>query len=225
MNYTPAESDLIDIHSHSGAAEPGLFRILNIFTHDFTRLPENQAVSVGLHPWYIDEGSESTFEGILIKTAGLPQVMAIGETGLDKLCSIPMEKQEAIFRVHIRIANEVRKPLIIHCVRAYPELTGFRKLSEPGIAWVVHGFSGKTRTAEELVEKDFYLSVGNRMLMDRKKSREFCSVIPMDHIFVETDDDKVPLEEIYRETAELYHVTVPALKKSILGNYMKVFKR
>lgn len=83
--------------------------------------------SAGLHPWYIDEtGWKTSFEAL--KQFSLQnQVIAIGECGLDKVCKTSFSLQQEVFIAQLLWANEINKPLIIHCVKAFDEILGLLK--------------------------------------------------------------------------------------------------
>ena len=77
--------------------------------------------SVGVHPMKLAGLGENVFTGIE-DTARMEKVIAIGECGLDRRSPICMKTQEEILDVQVGLAEELRKPLIIHCVKAYSEL-------------------------------------------------------------------------------------------------------
>ena len=64
---------------------------------------------------------ENVFTGIE-DTVRMEKVIAIGECGLDRRSPICMKTQEEILDVQVGLAEELRKPLIIHCVKAYSEI-------------------------------------------------------------------------------------------------------
>ncbi len=110
----------INIHAHSiSTSTPDEFVLPNcIVSKDYLY---DQACSAGIHPWYVDLNEEAQWEA-LVKYAEKPQVIAIGECGLDKLCATEWNRQLHLFEKQIVLANELKKPLIIHCVRAYHEV-------------------------------------------------------------------------------------------------------
>jgi TatD DNase family protein len=225
MIISPAESDYIDIHSHSKKPDKDVFRILNIFSRDYNELPNNQALSVGLHPWHINDTSTENLQEILQHSALLSQVKAIGETGLDRIISISLEKQEEVFITHIKIASEYNKPLIIHCVKAYSEMVRIKNKFQANLGWIIHGFDGNLNIAEELVAKGFYISLGPRLLKNKIKTAKIKEFIPVGKIFIETDEDKTLIRNLYLRISELYSIDVSDLQKIIRENYFKVFKQ
>ena len=85
--------------------------------HQLALKYDNFWASAGVHP--DNEGvAEPGFEDLL-RLGAMPKVVAIGETGLDYYrlngrSIADMEWQRERFRVHIRAARELKKPLIIH---------------------------------------------------------------------------------------------------------------
>jgi TatD DNase family protein len=111
-----------DIHTHRLPTNPDITAIVSVEAGS-TDLSDYAYCSVGIHPRHTNMTGLSDLEA----TAKHPNVVAIGETGLDKLASIPMEQQEKLFKTHIELAGKLRKPLIIHCVKAWPALIRIRK--------------------------------------------------------------------------------------------------
>ncbi len=71
-----------------------------------------------------------------------------------------MKTQEEILEVQVRLAEELCKPLIIHCVKAYSELIAVRKRTKSSVAWIVHGYNNNERILRQLLDHGFYISVG-----------------------------------------------------------------
>ncbi len=211
----------IDIHTHK--QEPCDNAIINCpldKVEDFIKEFPQQAISVGLHPWDIGVNDEEKIQ-FLNKAAVLPQVIAIGETGLDKLCKTPFEEQKEIFQAQLKIAQKVEKPLIIHCVKAYEEIIAIKKEQKLTKAWIIHGFRGKKELALQLIGQGFYLSFGKGI----EHLQETITSIPMDKIFLETDDSDVSIEEVYQKTAQLLTINIEDLAHQIRQNYRQVFNR
>lgn len=119
----------VDIHTHRLPQVPGT-AIANCYPETFS--PQSGGwYSVGIHPWHIGRsgGEHSGVEGaVASRVCGLeelvrhPQVLAVGEAGLDKLADAPMDLQVEVFRCQACLAEEVGKPLVIHLVKAVDEL-------------------------------------------------------------------------------------------------------
>ena len=139
----------------------------------------------------MSRGEEFDYE-FYKKLAGHPKAVAIGECGLDyyRLTSDTKEAQEKAFLQHIELAEEVKKPLMIHCRNAFADLirilkTQSRKLKAdyPG---VIHFFSGTTDDAKELLSLGFLFSFGGVITFTRDYD-EVVRFIPLERIVLETD--------------------------------------
>lgn len=102
----------------------------------------------------------------------------------------------------IEIAEHLHKPLVIHCVRSFNELTELRR-DHRATPWVVHGFTGSIELYTQLTKWDIGVSFGAAILdPQRTKVRETLAVADPYRIFLETDDSGADIHEIYR-TAKL----------------------
>ena len=133
-----------------------------------------------------------------------PQVLAVGEAGLDKLADAPMDLQVEVFRCQACLAEEVGKPLVIHLVR-------------PSNPWIIHGFRGKAALAEEYLKHGFYLSFG-----EKYQEVALCRV-PADRLFIETDESEVSIGELYARAAEVRGISPEELGETLRRNVCKVF--
>lgn len=161
-------------------------------------------ISVGLHPWHVGTDWEEQLR-MLGEVAGKKRVMLIGETGLDKLCKTDFALQQTIFLRQIELAEEVQKPLIIHCVKAWPELIAIRKKVLPSVPWVIHGFRGKPELASQLLELGLYLSFGEKFNVDSLR------ITPLEKLCTETDESKLSIEDICFRIAEVKGISVEEL--------------
>ena len=89
-----------------------------------------------------------------------PSVIALGEAGLDKSIDAPLSLQTEVFTEQVKLSEAFRKPLVIHCVKAWDELLAVKKDLNPQMPWVIHGFRGNDILAEQLIRKGLYLSFG-----------------------------------------------------------------
>ena len=128
-----------DVHTHNLHAGPGA--IINI--EPDTPLPPEGTFSTGVHPWRSSEAG--TLWPLVEKTAADPRIAAIGECGLDRLRGAPLPRQAELLRLHALLAERLRKPLIVHCVRAWAELLAAHRAIRPAQPWIIHGFPGGDR--------------------------------------------------------------------------------
>ena len=80
-----------------------------------------------------------------------------------------------------KLAEETRKPLIIHCVGRYGLLTDLHRELRPTQPWIIHGFTGKPELARQLVAEGFFFS-----LRPDSPVRQY-GVIPENRLFTESD--------------------------------------
>ena len=178
---------LVDIHSHQIASEPNIKKLFNLDINEEVLnfdlesfFGNNTSVSVGIHPWSVSENPEQLdfLEAVMSDS----RVKAIGEIGLDKLKGPDLKLQEDVFLKQIRLAERVRKPVVIHCVRSFNELIGIKKIIKPKIPMVIHGFNKKSEVAAELIKKGFILSFG-KALLDSDLVKEALKLCPIEQVF------------------------------------------
>jgi len=144
--------------------------------------------AVAVHP---NEASDFTQADAdeLANLATLPQVRAIGETGLDYYWGrVDPAVQQAAFRTHIEIAKQAGKALVIHDRDAHDDV--LRILEEVGAPehTVFHCFSGDISMSRYCVERGYVLSFSGTVTFKNAAAlRESASVVPLDLMLVETD--------------------------------------
>lgn len=173
--------------------------------------------SVGIHPWNLTlEHSEHQWEA-LCQSVKDKRTIAIGECGLDKLKGPSLELQTAIFKQEAALAEDSSLPLIIHCVKAFNELILLKKEISPRQPWIIHGFRGKPSLALDCIRHGFYLSLGSRFQTDTLKA------IPLDRLFIETDESEESIGSIYQRIAEVKGISLQELTEAINKNVREVF--
>lgn len=178
----------MNIHSHIPAADTVYNLTLPELRAD--SYPDSeQLLSVGLHPWWITPQWEDDFRAVQ-RWASNPQVLFIGETGLDHLKGPDQKWQELVFRKHAELAESVGKPLIIHCVKAMQELIALKKELAPRQLWIYHGFRGKPQQLQQLILAGFHVSFG---ALFNPESLRAC---PPHLRHAESDDSPIPFQEI-----------------------------
>ncbi len=225
MIPSPRPGDLVDIHTHQPDLQPGLFCVRNLFVQDAGTRPAggSEALSVGLHPWHLEQVDINKQLGLLEQVADRPEVVAIGEAGIDRAITIPYPKQEDAFMAQLSIAEQVRKPLIIHCVRAFPELLAILKKHPPAVPVLVHGYRGNLDIARRLVDRGVYLSFGHILLHEGSRQARFFHKLPPDRIFLETDDMNVQIGQVYARASLLMGWSLLQWKEQIIRNYHECF--
>jgi TatD DNase family protein len=152
---------------------------------------EGVVATVALHPNEAPESTDLDADLAAIgELAKLPQVRAIGETGLDyyRTDEPGRPQQEESFRRHIALAKESGKALVIHDRDAHADV--LRVLDDEGAPdrVVLHCFSGGPDFARECAGRGFVLSfAGNVTFKSASQLREAVAVTPLDQLLVETD--------------------------------------
>jgi TatD DNase family protein len=115
---------------------------------------------VGIHPNHTHEAKPGDWEQIE-QLAVHPQVVGIGETGLDNYWKdAPLDGQRDAFIQHIELSRRVCKPFVVHCREAEQEvLEVLRQSAATGpLNGVMHSFCGSPETATACLELGLYLS-------------------------------------------------------------------
>lgn len=200
---------IYDIHTHHHPSTPGE-AIVQLAPNAFYPQP-GHLYSVGLHPWDIHDDWRVQMAGLLIKALH-PQAVMIGETGIDKKNSTtPIEIQEAVFREHIRLSELLRKPLIIHCVKAFDEILAIRKATKATLPWIIHGFHGSIEQWRQLTRAGLHMSVGYHHAPSLIKE------IPLADLLVESDEHD-DMEMVYNLVREGTGINVALLKQHVSDN-------
>jgi len=118
----------------------------------------------------------------------------------------------------------LRKPVVIHCVRAWEELVSAHKKLKPHMPWLVHGFRGKSELGMQLISKGMYLSFWFDFIL-KPESAHLLKSLPREKIFLETDGADVDIRDIYKKVSSDLEVTIEELKKNILSNYKTIFNK
>jgi len=210
-----------DIHTHhapTGKADQ--MAILNFYCH-FERVKDGFPCSTGLHPWHIDHYAWD--REMLLKYVLQPNVLAIGECGLDKVCATDWGLQVVAFTQQIGLAHECLKPLIIHCVRAFDEVMQLLDQIKPAVPVIFHGFNKNRDVADKLLGRGYYLSFGSAMLNDHSPAAEVLATIPADQFFLETDDAQVSIEQIYDRVALIRKTSLETVVLQVQENFNRLF--
>lgn len=206
----------IDTHTHNQQNDHTSFQLHNVIVGRDSFL--TPPCSVGIHPRHIDTDIDAQF-AILENYANHKNVLAIGECGLDKLCETDWSIQTDLFQRQITLAEKTKKPLIIHCVRAYQEIQQLlNKTTQPT---VFHGFNKKIELARQLLKQGHYISLGTDILRGHMDAH--LRELPLDKIFLETDGKPISIIDIYTYFCGVRKITTEQLQEQMVRNFEKVF--
>lgn len=204
--------DFLDFHHH----KPHQIGIYNLNPNEESPIGK---FSVGLHPKDITENWKSDFEKIK-KISLSENCLAIGECGLDGLIDIDEKLQNEIFQAHISWAEEIKKPIIIHCVRRFSQILHYKTAKVP---LIIHGFNKKENIAQELLDAGFYLSFGYAAL-ENLSLQNVIKNIPIQRLFLETDDFDFDIIKLYEKVSEIKSIPLENLKNKMWENLNHIVK-
>jgi TatD DNase family protein len=212
-----AENPYIDIHTHAAVTRPGVMAVVSFRIGREGELPQTP-FSAGIHPW---DAAEATDDWFSFFAETRPGMVAVGEIGLDfSIENADRERQTAIFERQLQTAEEHGLPVVIHCVKAYDELiAGLRKRRMK--AAVIHGFTGSPELARQLVRDGLFVSFGEQSFRS-VRTVEALRKIPLENVFLESDESALSIEEIYEKAAAVLGLDVSALQDTMMGNYEKL---
>ena len=145
--------------------------------------------AVGIHP-HDSARVPSDYLHELEKMAGQPQVVAIGEIGLDFYRDrSPRPQQRDVFRQQLRLAKKMNKPIIIHALAAHDEV--LKILKEEGLpdsGGVMHCFSGDLSLADKCLALGLYISIAGPVTYAKNTGlQEVAAALPLEKLLIETD--------------------------------------
>lgn len=208
--------------------------------------PDILWATVGQHP---NDNRDEVFDYVkMLELARNEKVVAIGECGLDyfriKADDVEAEKerQEILFRLHIQLAKEVGKPLMIHARPHMNSMDAYTRviniLEEENFMGKVnfHFFVGDKETAERIVGNGWTVSFDGPITFSTDYD-EVIKSIPIENIMAETDAPfAAPMphrgktnrpeyvEFIYKKIAGIKGIDEEIARKNMLGNIAKVFR-
>ncbi|MFC1567695.1 TatD family hydrolase [Pseudomonadota bacterium] len=193
--------------------------------------------SVGVHPNH-EVAEEPTVEQ-LCRLSDHPKCVAIGETGMDFFRHhVDPAVQESRFRTHIRAAQQLSKPVIVHNRDADSE--SIRILTEEEIGkcgGIMHCFSADWETARAALDLDMYISFSGNVTFKRNDElREVARQVPMDRLLIETDspylapmphrgkrNEPTYVKHVARCIADVKGLSIQDVAETSTNNALKVF--
>ncbi|MEX0923855.1 MAG: TatD family hydrolase [Rhodovibrionaceae bacterium] len=245
LDYLQRDNDLEEVIGRARRA--GVGRMVTICT----KLSEFAAVraiaqrfpdvdcSAGVHPHEAGaEGQETPAR--LLELAALPEVVGIGETGLDYYYEhSAREAQQTSFRAHIAAARETGLPLIVHARDADEDTVAIleEEHAKGAFSGVIHCFTAGPVLAEAALAIGFYISLAGIVTFKNAEGlRETARKVPLERLLVETDSPylaPVPKRGKLNEPAYVVHtadclaklfgVPVETLAQETSDNFRKLF--
>jgi TatD DNase family protein len=183
----------------------------------------------GIHPWWIEDLTQEDISSLkvhIINLIGNGKLWALGESGIDRSCPETLSAQIDLFHWHMELSEKHGLPLIIHSVRAGADFLQILKERRPDRPWIFHDFRGNEQLLQDLLRlhPSCYFSFG--MSIDNSPQiRELLPQVPLDHLFLETDDQKhLDIHDIYLRAAHHLGVDLDLLKSQTWNNFNKISK-
>lgn len=144
--------------------------------------------TVGIHPHYVAAATEADWER-QAELARLPEVVAIGETGLDFYRDLsPRPLQREAFERHLALAAEVGKPIVVHSRDAGDEALEHLARWRGRVRAVLHCFSGDAAMMRRAMDLGCAISIaGNVTYPSAVGIREAARQAPAASLLLETD--------------------------------------
>lgn len=193
--------------------------------------------SVGLHPDYTDCREPSSDD--LVRLAGHPRVVAIGETGLDYYrLTGDLEWQRERFRRHIRAAVECGKPLIIHTRAAAEDTLRIMEEERAGrVGGVMHCFTETAEVAKRALAMGFHISFSGIVTFKNALDlKEVARLVPLERLLVETDapylapvphrgrtNEPAYVRHVAEEIARLRGISLDEVIQATTTNFFSLF--
>lgn len=205
--------------------------------HALATTHANLYASAGTHPDYPDT-EEPTVER-LVALAGLPKVVAIGETGLDYFRQQgDLEWQRQRFRTHIRAARDAGKPLVIHTRAAADDTIRIMREEHAGDAGgVMHCFTETLDVAQKALDLGFHISFSGIVTFKNAVAlKEVARRVPLERMLIETDspylapapyrgkrNEPMYVPQVAQEIARLRDIALPDVAAATSANFFQLF--
>ncbi|MFA6169368.1 MAG: TatD family hydrolase [Candidatus Margulisiibacteriota bacterium] len=180
------------------AKEAGLEAIVNIALDADARrkakliaadYPGYVFTAVGIHPHEASEWTDQT-EADLLAYAKEHKLVGFGEMGLDYHYKLsPPEKQQAVFRRQLQLAQELDLPAIIHSRDAVQEtITIIREENQGKLKGVLHCFAGDPQLEQTALEAGLFIGYTANITYPKATIiRESAARVPLERLLIETD--------------------------------------
>jgi TatD DNase family protein len=170
------------------------------------------SATVGIQPNHVAEAAADAWDQV-VRLAGHPRVVALGETGLDRHWDFtPFAQQEDYFARHLELARQHELPVVIHCRKAEADVVRMLRQDferHGPVRGVMHSFTGDAPTATACLEMGLYISFAGMITYKNAQDlRDVAKAVPFDRLLVETDSPylaPVPVRGQRNEPAFVVH--------------------
>jgi TatD DNase family protein len=196
LDFPDFDADRDALVARARAASVGRMVSISTRVRKFDRLKEiasrypDVTVSIGTHPHNAAEEPDVTADD-LVRIAGDPMVVAIGEAGLDyHYDNSPVEAQREGFIRHIDAARRTKLPLVIHAREADDDVASILEdeTGKGAFPFVLHCFSSGPGLAKRGLALGGYVSFSGILTFKNSDAlRAIAADVPLDRLLVETD--------------------------------------
>lgn len=141
--------------------------------------------TAGIHPECVETVTDGYLD-VLQSYLSHPKCVALGEIGLDYHWDTPRDLQMTIFTQQLDLANQLKKPVIVHDREAHGDVMEvLRKYKPQGL---MHCFSGSVEMMREVLKLGMSISLGGTVTFkNARHSVECAKEVPLDKLLLETD--------------------------------------
>ena len=218
----------LDIHTHSRIEADTSIAVASLSIEEIRLENTSQEFSsAGIHPWWLEDIGPEEIEKLKLHVENMVKagrLWGIGETGFDRSYPEFMEQQKELFEWHLNLSETYKLPLVIHNVRSGSDFLEVLKKKSPLMPWIFHDFRGNEELVKSLLQlhPNTFFSFG-LSLDNSPQIRELLPLIPLENLFLETDNQKhLDIHDIYVRAAEQLKVDVDFLKSQIWHNFKKL---
>lgn len=204
--------------------------------------------AVGIHPNDAATWNNKTLPE-LRKLAANPNVVAIGEIGLDYYRERASSAlQNEVFKTQLDLAADVGKPVIVHSRNALDDVIaqlqdwqlrleqqGSPLAERPG---VLHAYAGDLQAAETAIRCHFYIGIGGVVTFKNAKTyQQMVAALPLEALLIETDapfltphpyrgqrNEPAHVAFVGEKIAELHHKSISEIAETTSKNAQKLFQ-
>jgi len=199
------------------ARESGVTRMVSIASdvadaHEalaLARSHEGMWCTAGVHPHEAGDAAPDALEEVR-RLAMEPEVVAIGETGLDyHYDHSPRGVQRRLFEAHLLLGHELGLPVIVHAREADGDVASALRHAPEGTFGVLHCFTGGEEAFEVAMERGWYVSFSGIASFKSFAVADLLRAVPPDRLLIETDSPylaPVPMRGRRNEPAFVRHV-------------------
>jgi len=240
LNKSPEELKQVIDNAHKQGVEH--FLCVSVSVKEFPQMMEvikdfpQVSASCGVHPLHQEDACD---QQTLLQAADRPDVVAIGETGLDYFYSAETKDvQLTSFVDHIKVANELSKPLIIHTRDARQDTINLLKLHKAEhTTGVLHCFTEDWDMAKAAIDLGFYISISGIVTFNSAEAlRDVVTQVPLERLLIETDspwlapvphrgkqNEPAYVRDVAEYIARLKSVSLDELAQATTNNFYQLF--